>query len=224
MGSITGWHLAPQDVLQFVEQLLSAADAERRNQHRAVVFKRPVYDALELVLTNAAIFMKTITVGTFQHQYIGVLGWLWRRQKRGVARAKITGKNNAHRTPFQRVVQIAFDISRTQNMPRALQANPAVQRLAVDQTEPVIERQRDDSFVDQRKVALGLFGIMCKLNLQAVFHHQWQQMSARLAAQYRPFIARRQQLGNTPDVVVVHMSDQKRPDGLGVEPERRDLT
>lgn len=74
-------------------------------------------------------------------------------------------------------------------MPRALQANPAVQRLAVDQTEPVIEWQCDDPFVDQRKVALGLLGIMCKLDLQAVFHHQWQQMSARLAAQYRPFIA-----------------------------------
>ncbi len=120
---------------------------------------------------------------------------------------------------MRRVVQIALDIGRTEYMSGTLQTNPAVQCFVFDQTEPVIEWQRDDSLVDELQVTLYLFGVMRKLDLQDIFHDQWQQMGAGLAAQYGPLVARGQQLGDTPDMVIVYMGDQQRSDGLGIEPE-----
>ncbi len=95
-----------------------------------------------------------------------------------------------------------------------------MQRFVIDQAEPVIERQRNDPLVNGLEVSLGLCGIVGECNFKSVLHDQRQHVSAGLAAQYRPCIACRQQFGNTSDMVIVDVSDQQRPDALGVEIER----
>jgi len=101
----------------------------------------------------------------------------------------------------------------------ALQADPAMHGFVVDQAEPVIEWQSDNSLVDDVQVARDLPGVVCKFNFQEIFHDQWQQMGTGLTAQYRPFVTGCQQLWNTPDMVIVYVADQQRPDSLGIESE-----
>lgn len=55
------------DVFQLVEQLLRVADAEGGNQHGAFIGQGMFDNLFQALASGAAIFMQTVTVGTFQH-------------------------------------------------------------------------------------------------------------------------------------------------------------
>ncbi len=62
------------DVFEFVEQFLGAADAEGGDQHGAVVGQGLLDDGFEALFACAAVFMKTVAVGAFEHQDVGFPG------------------------------------------------------------------------------------------------------------------------------------------------------
>ena len=68
------------DVFEFVEQLLSAANAESWDQDCALVAQRMLEHFFQSRTSAAAIFVQTIAVGAFDDQNIGFV-WDFRRRK-----------------------------------------------------------------------------------------------------------------------------------------------
>src|SRR5690606_39749976 len=75
---------AVDDVFQFIEQLLGAADAEGGNQHAAAIGQGALDHPLQALAAAAAILVQAVTVGAFDHQGVGAVGRLRRRQQRRV--------------------------------------------------------------------------------------------------------------------------------------------
>lgn len=68
--------LALKNVLNLIQELLGPPEAERCNEQRAPILQRAVVVCLEPLRTVAPVRMQAVTLGTFQHENIGALGWL----------------------------------------------------------------------------------------------------------------------------------------------------
>ncbi len=73
------------DLLQLVQQLLRAADAEGRDQQRAAVAEGVLADGLQALAPALAVFVPTVAVGAlFSMTRMLVRAGLWRAGRCGV--------------------------------------------------------------------------------------------------------------------------------------------
>ncbi|MNP00718.1 hypothetical protein D3C76_925130 [compost metagenome] len=209
--------LAMKNVFEFVQQLLGAAEAERRNEQCALVSQGAVDGRFQSLMTVACRRVQAVAVGAFQYQYIGPFrGLHWAQQ--GVATdAEVAGEHVAG--AGLRVLHIAFDIGRTQQMPGALQANATGEPWLLDQGVPLLERQGHDQVANELQVPCHLGGLAADAQLVGVFQHQWQQPGGRLAAQDGATVAGSQQCRDAANVVEMHMGDDQGLDALHAETE-----
>jgi len=61
------------DLFEFVEQFLGAADAKCGNEDGAMAFEGLLDDGFESLSAVLPVFMKAVAVGAFQHQDVGAL-------------------------------------------------------------------------------------------------------------------------------------------------------
>src|SRR3990167_250842 len=127
---------------------------------------------------------------------------------------QVAGEDNAFLLSAGGVMQIDFHIGRTEDMPRALQANTTDQRLAVVQGEPGVVRQRNNALLDQFDITLDLFLVATEAKLEGIFQDDGQQLGRRLTAEYRAFEAGSQKIGNAPDMVDMHMGRDQGLDDI----------
>lgn len=112
--------LALNDVFELVEQFLGAADAERGDQHGALVFQGLFDNGFESLAAGAAVFVEAVAVGAFEHQDVGALWGFGRHQEGGMRCAEVAGKDDALALPCLREVEVDFDIGRAEYVPGAL--------------------------------------------------------------------------------------------------------
>ena len=145
--------LAVQDVLELIQQLLGAADAEGRHDHRAAVGQRPLDHRLQALAPAVAVFVEAVAVGALQHHNVGRLGGARRRQHRRPGRAEVTREHHPPRlTP--RPGKVALHVGRPQDVPRPLQADAAVAAGAVEHRMPRLVGQRPDARLHHPQVTL----------------------------------------------------------------------
>ena len=65
---------AVNDLSQLVQQLLSAANAEGRNQYGALILQRMFDDGFETLTAAGTVLVQAVAVGAFKHEDIGSLG------------------------------------------------------------------------------------------------------------------------------------------------------
>lgn len=90
-------------------------------------------------------------------------------------------------------------------------------RLALSQSEPGLAGQGDDALFNQFEVALDLLLIATETQLEGVFEHDGQQFGRGLAAENRPLETGSQQIGNTPDVIDMHVGGDQGLDRIQEE-------
>ena len=77
------------NLLDFIEQLLGAADAESGDQDRAPVFEAGLYLFLQSLHAFFSAGVGFVTVGTFQNQGISAVRRFRRRKQGGIRSAQI---------------------------------------------------------------------------------------------------------------------------------------
>ena len=82
-------------VFEFVEQFLGAADAERRDEDGALVFQCVVDRGLQAHLASAAVFVHAVAVGAFEDEDVGVLRRVGGWKQRAVRGAEVAGEDDA---------------------------------------------------------------------------------------------------------------------------------
>lgn len=162
-------------------------------------------DRFEALPATGAIFVQAVAIGAFQHQVSGSLRCCRWHQQRCMRRAEITGEDHAFVLAARRVGQVDFHIGRAEDMPGALQANARDQLVVLDQSEPVLMRQRHEMLLDSLEVALDLRLVAADVELEGVLQHDGQEPGRRLPAEDRPVEARGEQIGNASDVIDVHI-------------------
>ncbi len=90
-------------------------------------------------------------------------------------------------------------------MPGPLQPNASFQLLAVHWGEPLLVGNRDDALLNQLEVALNLFLISAKAELEGIFQHDWQEPGRWLTTENKPFEAGCKQVGDAANVVDMNM-------------------
>ncbi len=155
------------DVLQFIEQLLGAADTERRYQHGGLALERLFDDGLQTLALIGTALVIAITIGTFPHDDLCATGRLGGRKQRRMRRAQVPGEYDTPVLLRDAVEHIRLDISRAEDMAGALQTDPGTQRGVVMQGKPGFEGQGNDSHLDEREVALDLCLVATDANLKA---------------------------------------------------------
>ena len=83
------------DLLDLVQQLLRAPDAERRDQHRAAVGQRALDHALQPAHAIRAPLVAAVAVGALDHQRVAAERRLGFRQQRRVRGAEVAGEDHA---------------------------------------------------------------------------------------------------------------------------------
>ncbi len=136
------------DVFQFVEQFLGAADAEGRDQYRAAVGQGMLDDVFQALPAGTAVFVQAVAVGAFDHQDVRAVRRFGGRQQRCMWCTQVAGENDAFLLAGVGIVQVDLHISRAEDMPGALQANAADQVLCIVQGEPCFVGQGDDALFD----------------------------------------------------------------------------
>jgi len=76
---------------------LGAADAKRRDQHRAAIAQRVLDHRPQACAAGVAVFVAPIAIGALQHQHISAFRWPRRGQQRGVGGAEIAREDDALR-------------------------------------------------------------------------------------------------------------------------------
>ena len=209
------------DVFQLVEQFLGSPDAEGGDQHAATVPQGPLDRRLETLAAGAAVVVQAVAVGAFEHQDVGPVGRLRRGQQGCVASAEVPGKDDPGVLAAQAVVEVALHIGGAEDVPGALQADAQARAGRVHQGEPVLVRQGDEALLDEFQVALQGATVAGDTETEGVFEDDGQQPGGRLAAENGPLEAGRQQVGNAPHVVDVHMGCHQRADGGDVKVDVR---
>lgn len=99
----------------------------------------------------------------------------------------VAGEHHAGVLAAGPVMDIAFNIGRTEDMAGALQADADADAdalvRAVEQCEPVLVGQRNYALLDQFQVVLDHLGLATDTELEGVFEHERQQSRRGLAAQ-----------------------------------------
>ncbi|MCY1295848.1 hypothetical protein D9M70_452080 [compost metagenome] len=212
---------AVDDVFQFVEQFLGAADAEGGDQHGAVVGQCLLDDGLQALLARAAVVVQAVAVGAFQHQGVGLPGGLRGRQQRGVAGAEVAGEDHAFPFTALGIAQVALDVGGAEDVPGALQADARLQFGGVDQRVPGAVGERHEALLDEFQVVFQLLRVAAESELEGVFEDQRQQLCRGFAAEDRPLEAGGEQVGQAADVVDVHMGQQQGLERADVEVDSR---
>ena len=202
------------DFFQLVEQLLRAANAERRNQYRAFVLQGVLDNGFEALPALGAVFVQAVAVGAFKHQYVGALGRYRRHQQWRVGSAQVTGKNDARVVARGRIGQVDFHVGRAEDVAGALQADARHQNVDFGQGEPLVVRQGKQALFDPFDIARYLFVVPAETELERVFEDDGQQPGRRLATEDRPLKPCGQQIGNSPGVVGMPVGDDRRLEGL----------
>src|SRR3990167_2418489 len=127
---------------------------------------------------------------------------------------QVAGEDNAFLLSAGGVMQVDFHIGRTEDMPRALQANTTDQNLAVVQGKPDVVRQCNNALLDHLYITLDLFLITTEAELEGIFQDDGHQLGRWLTAEDRPFKAGSQEIGNAPDMVDMHMGRDQGLDGI----------
>lgn len=82
------------DLLQFVEQFLGAANTERRDQYGAAVSQGMFDHRLQALGAGGSVFVCAVAIGAFEHQHVGRLGRLRIGQQRRVGRAEVAREDD----------------------------------------------------------------------------------------------------------------------------------
>ncbi len=198
--------VAVDDVFEFVQQLLGAADAEGRDQQRAAIAEGVLAQGLQALATVFAAFVHAVAIGAFDDDDIGRQRRLRRRQQRRVGGAQIARKD--HPLLVAEVLDIEFDIGRAEDVASRLQANPQAGR-AGDHRLPLLVWQRHQ-LLAQKGQKFGDQGLVAgEADFQRIFEHHRQQQRRWLAAIDRPLETGGQQIRDAADVVDVHMGDDQ---------------
>jgi len=80
------------------------------------------------------------------------------------------------------MLHVALDVSRTQQMPGALQANTTNQARALKHRVPLLERQRHDQVTDEIDVPRHLRRLAADAQLVGIFQYMGQQPRSGLTA------------------------------------------
>lgn len=163
--------LAVEDVFDFVEQLLGATGTECRNQDGAMVSQRLIDRLFEALLAVGTVFMQAVAVGAFQHQDVGSLRRFWGLQQWRMGRPEVSRKNYAFVGSGFQVVDIAFNVRRTQHMARTLKADIADQVRGIDELMPLIVGHGDDGLLYTLEVAIYCVLVTGDAELEGIFQH-----------------------------------------------------
>ena len=211
--------VAVDQPLDLVQDLLGAADTERRDQHRALIQQRALHHLLELQAALAPALVQAVAVGALYHQRVGPVRRARRGQQGRMGRAQVAGEH--HPVALRRGLHLALHIGRAEYVPGLLEAD--VDGVVIDSvvvasartcnhTMPLAVRHRDNARGNQLDEFLQLARVPGNTHLHRVLQHQRQQAGRRFGADDRPLEPRRQQVGNTPHVVDMHMAHHQRLD------------
>ena len=198
--------------LDLVEDLLGAADAEGRDQHRAVIPQRPLHHLFQLQAALAPPLVQAVAIGALDHQGIGFVGRTRCRQQRRVGRAQVAGEH--HPVLFARGFHLAFHVGRAEDMPRRLEADGDAAASGGHRLLPAPVGQGHDAPGNQVDEALQLAPVAGDAHLHGVFQHQRQQPRRGFGADDRPPETSGQQVGYAPHVVDMHVAHHQRLDVL----------
>ncbi len=191
--------------LQLVQQLLSAPYAEGRHNHRSAVGQGTVNRPLQPHPALPSALVLTVAIGALKHGNIGPPWRLWRWQQGRIGRPQVPRKHHPAIAPAAAVKHIRLDIGRAENMARPLQAHPQTVTSVIYHRVPHLIVERHQLLTNLLQKAPYQSRITGKTNLQRILYYQRQQTRRRNRANNRPPEPRRQQIGQTPNVVDVHM-------------------
>ena len=206
--------LAMQDVLELVEQLLRAPDAEGGHDHRAAVLERMLDDRLQTRTPVAAILVDAVAVGGLQHQHVRPPGRTRRRQQRRVRRPEIAREHHPERLRPRPARELALDVGRAEDVAGALQADPAARVRAAIHQVPLAVGQRADARLHLAEVALDQGAVAAHTHREGVGEHGGQQACRGLAAQDRPLEASGEQPRQAAAMVDVDVGQHQRANTL----------
>jgi hypothetical protein len=87
--------VAVDDLFEFVEQFLRAADAEGGDEQAALVAESVFADRLQALPAVLAAFVGAVAVGAFEDDDVGAVGRSGRRQQGRVGGAEVAGEDDA---------------------------------------------------------------------------------------------------------------------------------
>ena len=190
--------------LQFVQQLLGAADAEGGNQDGAAVGEGVFNQRSQALMALLALLMQAAPVGTFQYHRVRALRRRGVRQQRCVGRTEVTGEQHtANPAIFQ---PFTFNIGGAENMSRVLQAQP---QAGLD-FMPSIKGQGQQPLPQQRDDPVQQLPVAGHADLDGVLQYHRQQLRAGFAADDGPAKSGRQQVRHPPNVVDMHVGHDQR--------------
>jgi hypothetical protein len=199
--------VAVDDLFQFVEQFLGAADAEGRDEQAALVAEAAFAEGLQALPAILAAFVGAVAVGAFEDDDVGAVGRSGRWQQGGVGGAEVTGEDDA--LCLLAPLEIEFDVGRAEDVARRRQPD-AQRHFAADDRAPLFVGYGDGLLADLLEKAADQRLVAGESDLQGIFEDQRQQRRRGLAADDRPAITGRQQPGDAPDMVDVHVGDDQR--------------
>src|SRR5690606_26177297 len=129
--------LATDDRFQFVEQLLGATDAERRNKHSATVRQGLLQRALKTLPPGAPVLMQPVAIGTLEDDDVGVVRDIRCGQDRRVWRSQIAREYDSSPALLSRVVDVTLNPGRAEDMPGPLKAYAQRQIIPTDNRDPL---------------------------------------------------------------------------------------
>jgi hypothetical protein len=200
--------VAVDDLFEFVQQFLGAADAEGRDEHRAALVAEGVFaDRLQPLPAIRRLLVAAVAVGALQHDDVGGIRRLGRRQQGRVGRAEVAGEDDA--LPVRSLRQFAFDVGRAEDVAGRGELD-AQAGVAGDDAVPRFVGQGDELAADLRQEAFDQHLVAGETDLEGVFEDQRQQGGGSLAADDRPAVSGGQQVGDAADMVDMDMTDDQR--------------
>lgn len=204
-------------VLQLVEQLLGAADAECGDEYGAAVGQGMFQHPLKALAAAAAVFMQAVAVGTFQHYGIGAPGVAGGRQQGRVRGAQVAGKDDPFAAVFVGVMYVAFDPGRTQDMPGRLEADAAAQVVPPNHFNPLSIGLATQHRLNHANKPAGQLPVTLHAHQEGILQHGGHQHGRRLGTVHRPLEAGSNQPGQAADMVDVDVGGDQGLDAVEFE-------
>lgn len=204
------------EVFDFVEQFLRAADGKRGDEHGAAIGQRVFEYGLEAVAAGGAVFVVAVAVGAFEDETVGALGRARVGQQGRIGSAEVAAEDDAFAALARAGGEgrgrggIALDVGRPKDVARGLQTNGERARVILENLVPCSVGHLDDTGADLREHAFDEAGVARKADLERVFEYFGQHQRRRRRAQDRPVEAGREELRDAADVVDMNVGDYQR--------------
>jgi len=171
------------DVFQLIQQLLRAANAERRYQQRAAVAKGVFADGLQPFAAGLAAFVQPVPIRAFNDQNVCPLRALQVRKQRRIRGTQISAEHHPHGvftiTADLGTCGFQFQVSTAQNVACGLQAQTQVGGFwlvspGFDDAQPAAIGHGNDLLLQLGQHTLRQGRIPREAYFQRIFQHHGQ--------------------------------------------------